>query len=62
MQEFISYLKIAARCRQRKKIWVEELTQQHQEAKRRSDELQGIILNLKEEVYSLKSQILAHEG
>ncbi|KAG2222192.1 hypothetical protein INT45_014089 [Circinella minor] len=52
----------AARCRQRKKIWVEELTQQHQEAKRRSDELQGIILNLREEVYSLKSQILAHEG
>ncbi|KAI9266727.1 hypothetical protein BDA99DRAFT_558774 [Phascolomyces articulosus] len=52
----------AARCRQRKKIWIEELTQQHQEAKRRNDELQGIIPGLKEEVYTLKNQLLAHEG
>ncbi|KAI9494617.1 hypothetical protein BDB00DRAFT_871171 [Zychaea mexicana] len=52
----------AARCRQRKKIWTEELAQQHQEAKRRNDELQGLVPQLREEVYSLKNQLLAHEG
>ncbi|KAI8137745.1 hypothetical protein BJV82DRAFT_633863 [Fennellomyces sp. T-0311] len=52
----------AARCRQRKKLWVEELARQHEQVKQRNEQLQEMIPRLREEVYSLKNQLLAHEG
>ena len=52
----------AARCRQRKKLWIEELTRQHEQSKLHNDQLHELIPRLREEVYALKSQLLSHEG
>ncbi|KAI8149404.1 hypothetical protein BJV82DRAFT_685556 [Fennellomyces sp. T-0311] len=52
----------AARCRQRKKLWVEELTRQHEQSKQRNELLQEMVAGLREEIYSLKNQLLVHDG
>ncbi|KAI8096901.1 uncharacterized protein BX664DRAFT_325133 [Halteromyces radiatus] len=52
----------ASRCRQRKKIWMDELSKKSERIVRRNATLKWMITQLKEEILVLKSQLLAHRG
>ncbi|KAI9314385.1 hypothetical protein BX666DRAFT_1966119 [Dichotomocladium elegans] len=52
----------AARCRQRKKQWVEGLQRKQEELSRENDRLYHTATQLQDTVFKLKSDILLHDG
>jgi hypothetical protein len=52
----------ATKCRLKKKVWIEELERKTGEASRRHDQLQASIVQLKDELASLRNMLLAHRN
>ncbi|CDH58870.1 predicted protein [Lichtheimia corymbifera JMRC:FSU:9682] len=52
----------AARCRQRKKQWIEDLKTRHEELKDRNQCLYQTRTRLQNQVFKLKNELLLHEG
>ncbi|KAJ8662952.1 hypothetical protein O0I10_001128 [Lichtheimia ornata] len=52
----------AARCRQRKKQWIEDLKTRHEELKDRNQCLYQTRTHLQNQVFKLKNELLLHEG
>ncbi|CAO3613307.1 unnamed protein product [Cunninghamella blakesleeana] len=50
----------ALKCRERKKLWIEQLTKTHDQKLRKNKILRRKLVELKEEVQQLRNQILIH--
>lgn len=50
----------ALKCRQKKKLWEQELQERSDQVEQRNKELRATVQQLKEEALALKSQLLAH--
>ncbi|RKP36204.1 hypothetical protein BJ085DRAFT_2216, partial [Dimargaris cristalligena] len=60
-KRFLERNRIAAsKCRQKKKQWIEELKTQSEVAVQRNKQLTYMIGQLRDEVLTLKNQLLAH--
>ncbi|KAJ3205396.1 hypothetical protein HDU67_008879 [Dinochytrium kinnereticum] len=60
-KKFLERNRVAAsKCRQKKKIWMQELEQKSTELTERNKELHSTVGQLKEEVLLLKNQLLLH--
>jgi hypothetical protein len=52
----------ASKCRQKKKMWMQELEQRSEEVVQRNKALHTLVSQLKEEVLILKNQLLSHHN
>ncbi|KAI7885539.1 hypothetical protein K492DRAFT_190927 [Lichtheimia hyalospora FSU 10163] len=52
----------AARCRQRKKQWIEDLKTRHEDLRDRNQRLYHTRTQLQNQVFKLKNELLLHEG
>lgn len=62
-QKFLERNRVAAsKCRQKKKRWMQDLASQADEATQRNKQLHMMVSQLKEEVLTLKNQLLSHRN
>jgi len=57
----LSYRAAAMRCRQKKKVWVENLEKKSKELEQTNNQLQNEVNYLRNEVHQLKTILLAHK-
>ncbi|KAI9598835.1 hypothetical protein BDF19DRAFT_419830 [Syncephalis fuscata] len=61
-QKFLERNRVAAfKCRQKRKVWMQELETKSEEVTKRNKALQLLVSQLKEEAIQLKNQMLAHQ-